>query len=92
MRSPVLLSRQHVVAPTLGLPDAAAALVFGAARTRGQIARDAIAQVTSLSIATVNRQVTALLEAGLLRERPDLAASGAIGKKDRSRRTAICAA
>src|SRR6202023_3710283 len=57
-----------------------AASVFGAARRRGPIARDVIAQVTQLSIATVNRQVTALLEAGLLRERADLAVSGAIGR------------
>ncbi|MBV9514245.1 MAG: ROK family protein [Mycobacteriaceae bacterium] len=81
MRSAALLPpRPKVVAPVLGMPDGAAASVFGAARTRGPIARDAIAQVTSLSIATVNRQVIALLEAGLLRERPDLAASGAIGR------------
>ncbi len=75
-----LLTRNHVVAPALCLPDGATALVFGAARARGPIARDAIAQVTSLSIATVNRQVTALLDAGLLRERADLAVSGAIGR------------
>ena len=80
MRSTTLLTRHHIVAPVLGLPDAAGASVFGAARTRGPIARDTIAQVTSLSIATVNRQVTALLDAGLLRERPDLAAAGAIGR------------
>jgi predicted NBD/HSP70 family sugar kinase len=80
VRSTILLTRHHIVAPALGLPDGAAASVFGAARTRGPIARDAIAQVTSLSIATVNRQVTSLLGAGLLRERPDLAASGAIGR------------
>jgi predicted NBD/HSP70 family sugar kinase len=80
VRSTILLIRHHIVAPALGLPDGAAASVFGAARTRGPIARDAIAQVTSLSIATVNRQVTSLLGAGLLRERPDLAASGAIGR------------
>ena len=80
MRSTILLTRHHIVAPALGLPDGAAASVFGAARTRGPIARDAIAQVTSLSIATVNRQVTSLLGAGLLRERPDLAVSGAIGR------------
>jgi predicted NBD/HSP70 family sugar kinase len=49
-------------------------------RLRGPIGRDVIAQVTSLSIATVNRQVTALLEAGILRERADLAVSGAIGR------------
>ena len=54
--------------------------MFGAARLRGPIARDVIAQVTQLSIATVNRQVTALLDAGVLRERADLAVSGAIGR------------
>jgi predicted NBD/HSP70 family sugar kinase len=80
VHSTILLTRHHIVAPTLGLPDGAAAAVFGATRMRGPIARDAIARVTSLSIATVNRQVTSLLGAGLLRERPDLAASGAIGR------------
>lgn len=75
-----LLARHHIVAPSLKVPDAAAASVFGAARVRGPIARDSIARVTGLSIATVNRQVTALLEAGLLRERADLAVSGAIGR------------
>lgn len=80
MRSTLFLSRHNVVAPALSLPQAAAAMVLGAARMRGPIARDEIAQLTSLSIATVNRQVTALQEAGLLRERPDLAASGAIGR------------
>jgi predicted NBD/HSP70 family sugar kinase len=76
----VLLARHHVVAPSLKVADAAAASVFGAARLRGPIARDVIAQVTKLSIATVNRQVTALLDAGILRERADLAVSGAIGR------------
>jgi predicted NBD/HSP70 family sugar kinase len=75
-----LLVRPHVVAPSLKVADAAAASVFGAARLRGPIARDVIAQVTQLSIATVNRQVTALLDAGILRERADLAVSGAIGR------------
>ncbi|GAS88495.1 ROK family protein [Mycolicibacterium brisbanense] len=70
----------HIVAPSLKVADAAAASVFSAARLRGPIARDAIAQHTQLSIATVNRQVTALLEAGILRERADLAVSGAIGR------------
>ncbi|CAN5861553.1 ROK family protein [soil metagenome] len=73
-------SRHQVVVPSLRIGDAAVAAVFAAARLRGPIARDVIAQVTSLSIATVNRQVTALLEAGLLRERADLAVSGAIGR------------
>jgi predicted NBD/HSP70 family sugar kinase len=75
-----LLARHHIVAPSLRVADAAAASVFGAARQRGPIARDVIAQVTQLSIATVNRQVTALLDAGVLRERADLAVSGAIGR------------
>jgi predicted NBD/HSP70 family sugar kinase len=76
----MLLIRHPIVAPSLYVADAAAACVFGAARKRGPIARDAIAEVTSLSIATVNRQVTALLDAGILRERADLAVSGAIGR------------
>lgn len=70
----------HIVAPALRVPEAAAASVFSATRLRGPIARDVIAQVTQLSIATVNRQVTALLDAGVLRERADLAALGAIGR------------
>ncbi|BDY29507.1 ROK family transcriptional regulator [Mycolicibacterium mageritense] len=70
----------HIVAPSLKVADAASASVLSAVRMRGPIARDAIAQSTQLSIATVNRQVTALLEAGVLRERADLAVSGAIGR------------
>jgi predicted NBD/HSP70 family sugar kinase len=64
----------------LRVAEAAAGSVFSAARLRGPIARDVIAQVTQLSIATVNRQVTALLDAGVLRERADLAVSGAVGR------------
>lgn len=75
-----LRTRHHVVAPSLRVPDAAAASVFAAVRRRGAVGRDVIAQVTNLSIATVNRQVTALLDAGILRERADLAVSGAIGR------------
>ncbi|MBX7454671.1 ROK family protein [Mycolicibacterium sp. 3033] len=70
----------QIVPPALRTPEAAAATVFAAARHRGPIARDAIAGVTDLSIATVNRQVSTLLEQGLLRERADLAVSGAIGR------------
>ncbi len=73
-------SRHQVVPPALRVADGAAAAVFAAVRLRGPIARDAVASSTKLSIATVNRQVTALLEAGLLRERADLATSGAIGR------------
>lgn len=66
--------------PALHISDSAAAAVFRAVRLRGPVGRDVIAGVTSLSIATVNRQVISLLEAGLLRERADLAVSGAIGR------------
>jgi predicted NBD/HSP70 family sugar kinase len=75
-----LRNRHHIVAPSLRIPDAAAASVFAAVRQRGAIGRDVVAQVTNLSIATVNRQVTALLDARILRERADLAVSGAIGR------------
>lgn len=75
-----LRTRHHVVAPSLRMPDAAPGSVFAAIRQRGPVARDAIATLTGLSIATVNRQVSALLDAQLLRERPDLAVAGAIGR------------
>jgi predicted NBD/HSP70 family sugar kinase len=70
----------NVIPPALGKPESAAALVFAVARQRGPVARDVIATVSGLSIATVNRQITALLDAQLLRERPDLAVAGAIGR------------
>ncbi|HEU0191683.1 MAG TPA: ROK family protein [Mycobacterium sp.] len=69
-----------VLAPSLKVPDTAAAAVLSAVRLRGPIGRDDIAATTSLSIATVNRQVTALLDIGLLVERADLAVPGAIGR------------
>ncbi|MCV7192498.1 ROK family transcriptional regulator [Mycolicibacterium brumae] len=72
--------RRHVVSPALQVAESASAAVFGAVRARGPIARDTIARSTDLSIATVNRQVTALLDAGLLRERADLTIAGAIGR------------
>ena len=75
-----LRSHRQIMPPSLHLSDSAAASVFRAVRLRGPVGRDVIAGVTSLSIATVNRQVIALLEAGLLRERADLAVSGAIGR------------
>ncbi|UAK34217.1 ROK family protein [Nocardia asteroides] len=68
-----------VVAPELRIADNPAAAVLRAA-TGGPVSRDNAARTTGLSIATVNRQVSALLAAGLLRERPDLTASGAVGR------------
>jgi len=73
-------SHRQILPPALHIPDSAAASVFRAVRLRGPVGRDVIAAVTSLSIATVNRQVIALLDAGLLRERADLAVAGAIGR------------
>ncbi|WP_024801078.1 ROK family protein [Nocardia sp. BMG51109] len=67
------------VPPELRIADNPASAVLRAA-TRGPIFRDTAAQTTGLSIATVNRQVSALLSAGLLRERADLTASGAVGR------------
>ncbi|MHA7649754.1 ROK family protein [Mycobacterium sp. ML4] len=75
-----LRAYRQIVPPALHLSDSASASVFRAVRLRGPVGRDVIATVTSLSIATVNRQVIALLDAGLLRERADLAVSGAIGR------------
>ncbi|WP_280459331.1 ROK family protein [Nocardia carnea] len=68
-----------VVPPDLRISDNPAAAVLRSATT-GPVFRDNTARVTGLSIATVNRQVSALLTAGLLRERADLTASGAVGR------------
>ncbi|WP_063047066.1 ROK family transcriptional regulator [Nocardia pseudovaccinii] len=71
--------QRPVIAPELRIADNPAAAVLRAA-TGGPVSRDNAARTTGLSIATVNRQVSALLAAGLLRERPDLTASGAVGR------------
>ena len=55
------------LAPDLRIADGTAASVFRVAAARGPVSRDVAAKVTGLSIATVNRQVSALLSAGLLR-------------------------
>ncbi|WP_099023283.1 ROK family transcriptional regulator [Mycolicibacterium palauense] len=73
-------SPRLVVAPSLHVPEAAASVVFDVVRVRGPIARETIARLTSLSVATVNRQVGRLLENGLLRERADLSVAGAVGR------------
>ena len=73
-------NRVQVVAPDLRIADSPAASVLRVASVEGPISRDIAARATGLSIATVNRQVSALLGAGLLRERADLTASGAIGR------------
>lgn len=60
--------------------EGAAAVVFRAVRTQGPVTRDRLPAATGLSPATVNRQLQALDRLGLVRERPDLVASGAIGR------------
>ena len=73
-------TRPRIVAPTLGIADSPAAAVFRAAAAGGPIYRDDATRVSGASIATVNRHVSAMLSAELLRERPDLSVSGAIGR------------
>ncbi|RVW01597.1 ROK family protein [Rhodococcus spongiicola] len=73
-------SRSRIVPPTLGIIDGPAAAVFRAAAVHGPIYRDDGARMSGASAATVNRHVSAMLSAGLLRERPDLAVSGAAGR------------
>jgi predicted NBD/HSP70 family sugar kinase len=73
------IAARPAVPPELRIADNPAAAVLRSA-TRGPIFRDSAAQTTGLSIATVNRQVSALLSIGLLRERADRTASGAVGR------------
>lgn len=73
------VAARPAVPPELRVADNPAAAVLRSA-TRGPIFRDLAAQTTGLSIATVNRQVSALLSTGLLRERADRTASGAVGR------------
>lgn len=70
----------HIATPSLGLSALPAAVVLRTARRRGPIFRDHAAEVTGLSVSTVNRQVGALLKSGLLRERADLAPAGVVGR------------
>lgn len=76
----------RTVAPHAGVaslgssPPAPAALAPRTARVSGPVFRDDAAALTGLSISTVNRQVSALLQAGLIRERADLTPPGAVGR------------
>ncbi len=69
-----------IVPPSLYVSNLPAASILQALRLGGPLCRDVIADVTSSSVTTVNRQVNALLEIGVLQERPDLAVAGAIGR------------
>lgn len=73
-------SRVQLVAPDLRIADSPAASVLRVACVEGPISREHASRATGSSIATVNRQVSALLAVGMLRERADLTAPGAIGR------------
>lgn len=75
-----LRGRIQIVAPELRIAQGPSATVLRIARTRGPLSRDSAAKDSGLSIATVNRQVTSLIELGVLRERADLVAHGAVGR------------
>ena len=76
-----LLARHHIVAPSLRVAEAAAASVFGAARLRGPIARDVIAQTTGLSVDTLKKMLPllAMVAAGLLAKQSGGASGGGSG-------------
>lgn len=57
-----------------------ASLVLEHARARGVVMRDELVDAAGISPATVNRTVTAMVAAGLLRERPDRTRLGAVGR------------
>ncbi|MBB3664856.1 MULTISPECIES: ROK family transcriptional regulator [Prauserella salsuginis group] len=63
-----------------GVRESNAAAVLAAARTDGPLSRAEIARLTGLSMPTVSRQVTALTDLALLREAPEMATGGGIGR------------
>lgn len=63
-----------------GVRESNAASVLTAARTDGPLARAEIARLTGLSMPTVSRQVATLSELDLLREAPEHATGGGIGR------------
>ncbi|WP_347954736.1 ROK family transcriptional regulator [Gordonia aichiensis] len=69
-----------VVAAPLRFGTGPAAAVLGAVRVAAPATRDQLVADTGLSAATVNRQVNALLEAGLVTERPDLLGHSGVGR------------
>ncbi|MFT4127602.1 MAG: ROK family transcriptional regulator [Gordonia sp. (in: high G+C Gram-positive bacteria)] len=69
-----------VVPVTLRVSSAPASQVLQAIRVSAPVTRDALAAATGLSPATINRQVTALLDLGFVVERPDLVPPGVIGR------------
>ncbi|WAC53886.1 ROK family transcriptional regulator [Gordonia sp. SL306] len=69
-----------VVPAALQVGSIPAAAVLQAVRVNAPVTRDHLAAATSLSPATINRQVTILSRLGLVVERPDLVDPGGIGR------------
>lgn len=72
-----------VVAAPLHFGTGPAAAVLNAVRVGAPATRDQLVADTGLSAATVNRQVNALLDVGLVVERPDLLSSSGVGRPKR---------
>ena len=77
---PLRRSPARVIAPEMRVSDAPASVVLRSVVRRGPVSRDVVVGDTGISTATVNRHVTALIGAGLLRERADLSTAGAVGR------------
>ncbi|ACU97322.1 Sugar kinase of the NBD/HSP70 family, may contain an N-terminal HTH domain [Saccharomonospora viridis] len=75
-----VLSTVRDVPGTGGVREANAAAVLSAIRAYGPLSRRAIARHTSLSMPTVSRQVSTLIELGLLSELPDPPLTGEVGR------------
>jgi predicted NBD/HSP70 family sugar kinase len=69
-----------MITVTRGRFGSAAAQVLEQVRAGGILHRDEIASRTSLSVATVGRTVGQLVEAGVLRQRPDRTRLGGVGR------------
>ncbi|GAB88923.1 ROK family transcriptional regulator [Gordonia rhizosphera] len=74
------MSPSGVVPAALQVGALPAAAVLQAVRVNGPVTRDHLAAATTLSPATINRQVTNLCGLGLVVERPELVDPGGIGR------------
>jgi predicted NBD/HSP70 family sugar kinase len=76
----VCVQPSPTITVTRGRLGSTTAQVLEQVRAGGVLHRDEIAALTSLSVATVGRAVGQLVEAGLLRQRPDRARLGGVGR------------
>lgn len=72
--------RSPMITVSRGRFGSTQAQVLEQIRVGGLVTREQIVAGSGLSVATVGRAVTALVEAGVLRERPDRIRSGAVGR------------